>query len=115
MQINPEGMISFGFYECEQVNSVIRWIQRHSSEKIYLWGRSMGAVTALLYQQKYGRSNALILDSPFHSLREIFVSQFSSLTRLPRFLGESTVFLINFFFKKLLHFDIDEMDLLPSL
>ena len=47
----------------------------------------MGAVTALLYQQKYGRSSALVLDSPFHSLREIFVSQFASLTRLPRFLG----------------------------
>lgn len=80
-------MISFGFYECEQVNSVVRWIQKHSREKIYLWGRSMGAVTALLYQQKYGRSSALVLDSPFHSLREIFVSQFASLTRLPRFLG----------------------------
>jgi pimeloyl-ACP methyl ester carboxylesterase len=79
---------------------------------MYIWGRSMGAVTALLYQSKYKGVNGLILDSPFHSLYEIFVSQIVNLTGLPRFIAESVVFIANSSYRNLLKYDIKDMDIL---
>lgn len=37
-----------------------------------LWGRSMGACTALMYAHKYHNNvSAMILDSPFQNLRSL--------------------------------------------
>lgn len=50
MEINHnEGCISFGFYESEQIHSVIQSIEQDYNNKIYIWGRSMGAVSALVF------------------------------------------------------------------
>jgi pimeloyl-ACP methyl ester carboxylesterase len=115
MDINREGMVSFGYYECEQVRPVVAWLREQSEEKLYLWGRSMGAVTALLYQSKYSGIDGLVLDSPFHSLHEIFVSQFVLLTKLPKVLGEGVMLVASRTFKSLLRFSMSELDILELL
>ena len=39
---------------------------------ISLWGRSMGAVTAILYAEKYHKTiSSMILDSPFHDIEGV--------------------------------------------
>jgi len=66
----------------------------------------MGAVTSLLYQSKYCGADGLILDSPFHSLHEIFLSQLIALTNIPRVLGKGVLFVADRTFQNLLHFSI---------
>jgi fermentation-respiration switch protein FrsA (DUF1100 family) len=66
--MSSEGLISFGYYESEQIRPVLAWTKLKIDGRIYLWGRSMGAVSALLFQNKYKMADGLILDSPFHSL-----------------------------------------------
>ena len=48
---------------------------RYMKSSFILWGRSMGATTALLYCTKYKdlRIQGLILDSPFHDLNKIII------------------------------------------
>jgi hypothetical protein len=67
----------------------------------------MGAVTSLLYQSKYYGADGLILDSPFHSLHEIFLSQLIALTNIPRVLGKGVLFVADRTFQNLLHFSIN--------
>lgn len=52
-----------------------------------LWGRSMGAVTAIMYASKYPSNIiALTLDSPFSSFSRLINDLAKSKTGLPNFL-----------------------------
>jgi pimeloyl-ACP methyl ester carboxylesterase len=58
--------ISLGHREAEQVESVVTFLEA-ARFKVILWGRSMGAATAL----KFGRSTAIVADSSFKSFRSL--------------------------------------------
>ena len=64
--------ISLGYYERDDVEAVIHYL-RTSDEvsTIALWGRSMGAVTALMYADRDPSIAALVLDSPFSNLKTL--------------------------------------------
>ena len=67
---NSEGeYISLGWFEREDVAKIVEHLrsQRRVST-IALWGRSMGAVTALLHADRDHSIAGLILDSPFADL-----------------------------------------------
>ncbi len=52
--------------------SVIRKIrERYGVKDIILWGRSMGAATALFYTAKYGGIKAIISDNSFSDLETL--------------------------------------------
>lgn len=63
--------ISLGYFEKEDVRVAIEWLRKSETvSRIALWGRSMGAATAILTTamlQNEGIS-CLVLDSPFESL-----------------------------------------------
>jgi fermentation-respiration switch protein FrsA (DUF1100 family) len=65
--------ISLGYHEKKDVKAVIGFLRGNGiASKIGLWGRSMGAATALLFHevQEEGEDiTTLILDSPFSSLK----------------------------------------------
>ncbi|XP_053992256.1 uncharacterized protein LOC128883672 isoform X2 [Hylaeus volcanicus] len=62
--------VSLGFYEKNDLECVIRDLRNTGRvSMIALWGRSMGAVTASLLAHEDPCIAALILDSPFSSLR----------------------------------------------
>ncbi len=67
--------ITLGIKEAKDTRIVIDYVRKnHPIDKIILWGRSMGAVTALLYSEdKINRSliSGLILDSPFSSFKKM--------------------------------------------
>jgi len=65
--------VSLGYYEKDDVEDVISVVKRKGwTSKILLWGRSMGAVTALLYASSNPDSVAgLVMDSPYSSLVEV--------------------------------------------
>ena len=73
--------LSLGHYEKDDLAAVVEHLRALGSvSTIALWGRSMGAVTALLHAKRDPSIGALIIDSPFASLRQLaheLVSQFT--------------------------------------
>jgi hypothetical protein len=65
--------VSLGHFEKTQVSLVIDFItDRYHVGTIGLWGRSMGAVTAILYaEENPSRVSVLIADSPFSSIKKM--------------------------------------------
>lgn len=54
--------------------------------KLALWGRSMGAVTALLYLKNHPNISAAVFDSPFKSLKYLVEDMGSKNSSLPNFI-----------------------------
>lgn len=64
--------ISLGYYEREDVEVVINHLRETKKvSTIGLWGRSMGAVTALMYADRDPSVAGLVLDSPFSNLEDL--------------------------------------------
>lgn len=61
--LTSEQYISLGVRQAEQIKSVVQFLSAKNYE-VVLWGRSMGAVSAL----RYGKCNIIVADSPFVSL-----------------------------------------------
>lgn len=61
--------VSLGYHEQSDIATVVSYLRKTGeTSSICLWGRSMGAVAALLYAQSDPQINAMVLDSPFSSL-----------------------------------------------
>jgi pimeloyl-ACP methyl ester carboxylesterase len=89
---------------------VVDWVKREINEKVYIWGRSMGAVSSLLYEHKYKDVEGLILDSPFHSLKDLLIGQFTNITNLPNLIGKTVLFFGKSYLESYLRYDIEEMN-----
>jgi pimeloyl-ACP methyl ester carboxylesterase len=64
--------ISLGYYEREDVEVVVNHLRNSKRvSTIGLWGRSMGAVTALMYSDRDPSIAGLVLDSPFSNLEQL--------------------------------------------
>jgi len=64
--------ISLGWFEREDVQVVVEHLRNSDMvSTIGLWGRSMGAVTALMFGDSDPTIACMILDSPFASLRQL--------------------------------------------
>ncbi len=64
--------ISLGFYEKFDVECVVKHLRGNAGiSTIGIWGRSMGAATAVLYSQMDPSIACLVLDSAFTSLKHI--------------------------------------------
>jgi alpha-beta hydrolase superfamily lysophospholipase len=53
-------------------------------KSIALWGRSMGAVTSLLYLAKNPGIKAAIFDSPFKSLKSLVEDMAQKASKIPK-------------------------------
>lgn len=64
--------VSLGFYERQDLAAVIEYL--HSSGRVKaigLWGRSMGAVTSIMYASRDPSIQCIVADSPFANLRQL--------------------------------------------
>lgn len=62
--------ISLGYYEKDDIEAVVNYLRSSGKvSMIGLWGRSMGAVTTLMYADKDHTLAGICLDSPFCDLR----------------------------------------------
>nr|CCC90908.1 unnamed protein product [Trypanosoma congolense IL3000] len=62
--------ISLGFYERQDLAAVVDYLGSQKDVKgIGLWGRSMGAVTSIMYAAKDSSIKCIVCDSPFSTLR----------------------------------------------
>ncbi len=62
---------------------------------IGLWGRSMGAVTALMYADRDPSIAGLVLDSPFSNLEELARELASKHSKVPGFLVGAALSMIS--------------------
>ena len=61
--------ISLGYYEKDDLSVVVDYLRGTGSVSLIgLWGRSMGAVTALMYADSDPSIAAMVLDSPFSNM-----------------------------------------------
>ena len=64
--------ISLGWFEREDVAMIVEHLRdKRRVNSIALWGRSMGAVTALLHADRDHTIAGLVLDSPFSNLSKL--------------------------------------------
>lgn len=58
--------ISLGYREAEQADTITKYL-KGQGYRVIIWGRSMGAATALLY----GKSEFIVADSSFKSFKSL--------------------------------------------
>jgi alpha-beta hydrolase superfamily lysophospholipase len=79
--------ISLGWWEREDLAIIVDHLrEKRRVSTIGLWGRSMGASTALLYSQRDPSIAGMVLDSPFSNLNRIVDELAQQYTSIPSFL-----------------------------
>jgi len=62
--------VTLGAWERLDIRAIVAYLREEgATSTIAFWGRSMGAVAALLYADEDNMLDAMVLDSPFASLR----------------------------------------------
>jgi len=105
--------ISLGWYERDDLATVIDHLRKSPfCGPIGIWGRSMGAVTALLHAHRDPTLGAMCLDSPFSSLRDLIEEIAASdrlLVPVPSWLVNSIIAVIRNRVQAIANFDIEEL------
>ena len=79
--------ISLGWYERDDVAMIVEHLrEQRRVSTIALWGRSMGAVTALLHADRDPSIAGLVLDSPFSDMSKLVNELAFQYTKLPGFM-----------------------------
>lgn len=64
--------ISLGWHERDDLQIIVDYLRKNRKvSTVALWGRSMGAVTALLYARQDPSISGMILDSAFADLKQL--------------------------------------------
>ncbi|HEU0005183.1 MAG TPA: alpha/beta fold hydrolase [Terriglobia bacterium] len=110
---SQKGVVSLGFYETQDVLGGMAYIRGRARPsgaapaRIVLMGVSMGAVATLRAASESNGYAALILDSPFASIRETIADHSWLFFKLPRFTFPP-FFL--FWFQRFAGFDVDQVN-----
>ena len=103
--------ISLGWYEVLDVKCVINFLRNtHKVGPIGLWGRSMGAVTSIMYAAKDPSIAGIFLDSPFFSLNLLMDELSKEKVSLPGFLVKKVLEKIKETVKEKAGFNIDDIN-----
>ena len=104
--------VSLGYFERDDLAVVVDHLRQSGTVGcIGLWGRSMGAATALLHSDRDPSIAGMVLDSPFTSLRSLaeeLVEMFIGVN-LPKWMVSIAMNLIRSTIKSKAHFDINEL------
>ena len=103
--------ISLGWHEQDDVESVVNFLRKSNKvSTIGIWGRSMGAVTALMYGSKDYSIAGLVLDSPFSSLRVLIDELAKSRVALPEFVVKQAIKWVKEIIKDKADFNLDDIE-----
>ena len=103
--------ISLGYYEKEDVESVIEYLRKTNKvSTIGLWGRSMGAVTAIMYGDRDPSIAGMVLDSAFASLKELIEELVKERVNLPNFILNQATKLVKSTIMKKAKFNLDDIE-----
>lgn len=66
--------VSLGYFEVQDLMSVMEHLRSTGSvSRVGIWGRSMGAATAIMYAAKDPSVAGIVLDSPFAKLSQVMI------------------------------------------
>lgn len=103
--------ISLGWYEKNDVKCVVEFLRKTNKvSTIGLWGRSMGAVTALMYGDEDPTVAGLVLDSPFSSLKMLVEEIVKDKISLPNFILNQAISMVKSSVQKKAGFSLDEIE-----
>ena len=106
--------ISLGFYEKFDVECVVEYLRKSNKvSTIGIWGRSMGAVTAILYSGgDKGDSSigGIVLDSAFSSLVKLIFELAKKKVSLPDFILREVADAVKNTIKEKAGFDLEEIE-----
>jgi len=102
--------ISLGWYERDDVEAVMEYLRSTDTvTSIGLWGRSMGAVTAIMHADRDPTIGGIVLDSPFADLKLLSEELVRSHTKIPKFIASGAMLLIRNTIKTKAKFDINDL------
>ena len=112
--------ISLGYYEKEDVNTIINYLRfTNKVSTIGLWGRSMGAVTALLTAKEYDKKDEVIScvvsDSAFSSLSKLIDEFVNKVISLPQFCIDILKTQVGNIIEKKANFRIEKIEPIQNL
>lgn len=100
--------VSLGYYEKDDIAVIVEYLlSENITTRIGIWGRSMGAVTALLYGSMDPSISCLVLDSPFSSLKKLGLDIVCSNSNIPRVVAKMGYQKIKKDIKKIANFDME--------
>jgi fermentation-respiration switch protein FrsA (DUF1100 family) len=100
--------ITLGWFEKDDLRVIVDYLRGTGTVSfIGLWGRSMGAVTALLYAESNPSIAAIVADSPFMSLKRVIEEQAKKYSKMPGFIISAARKLIKKTIMKKAGFNID--------
>mmetsp|Transcript_13013 Transcript_13013/g.40106 ORF Transcript_13013/g.40106 Transcript_13013/m.40106 type:complete len:391 (-) Transcript_13013:22-1194(-) len=107
--------VTLGAKERDDCRAVVTYLRAEGkTSTIAFWGRSMGAVTALLYADEDNMIDAMVLDSPFASLKllaEELVERATatSTTKVPKFVIAGMLRVVRMSIQKRAKIDINDI------
>ncbi|KAJ0724573.1 putative acylglycerol lipase [Helianthus annuus] len=104
--------VSLGWYEKDDLKSVVDYLRADGNVSlIALWGRSMGAVTSLMYGAEDPSIAGMVLDSPFSDLVDLMMELVDTYKiRLPKFTVKFAIQYMRRAILKKAKFDIVELN-----
>ena len=102
---------TLGWREQDDVETLVHiLLQRYQATKIVLWGRSMGAVTALFYAKRHSMFvSSMVLDSPFSDIKVMVQDVVYENYKIPGALVNPILSFLSSTIKKKVNFDILEL------
>ncbi|XP_027330854.1 uncharacterized protein LOC113846598 isoform X2 [Abrus precatorius] len=107
--------VSLGWHEKDDLKMVVSYLRSNKQiSRIGLWGRSMGAVTSLLYGAEDPSIAGMVLDSAFSNLYDLMMELVDVYKiRLPKFTVKMAVQYMRRVIEKKAKFDIMNLNCLP--
>lgn len=103
--------ISLGWFEKQDVRCVVEFLRStNKTSTIGLWGRSMGAVTALMYGDEDPSIAGIVFDSPFSSLKTLVEEIVKDKISLPNFVLNKAISMVKDSVHKKAEFSLDEIE-----
>lgn len=102
--------ISLGWYEREDLEEVVDYLRKSNKvSTIGLWGRSMGAATALMHANKDPSIAGLVLDSAFTDLKTLAEELCKQYANLPKFVVSGAMSIVRKTIQSKAKFDINNL------
>ena len=103
--------ISLGFYEKEVVKDIVDFVEKFPGVgKIGIWGRSMGAATALMYSHMDKRIKAQCIDSPFAVFKDLAIKLCQKQIYIPEFVINTILYFLKKTIRKKINLDLDNLN-----
>lgn len=100
--------VTLGWHEADDVGQLVDLLTTsYRATQIVLWGRSMGAVAAIMYAERNSMFlSAMVLDSPFSDISDMVEDVASDRLKVPKFVAQLALKLMSSQIESRVHFDI---------